>query len=105
MKGLFALKNLADIRKGIFRRLGTLRQAAGEILYGMTVHELDLELRRERRGLEDLLLIALFGDMLGLPFFPPYFSLRLLPYAVPSLELWKRSLLREKDLTELVARE
>lgn len=99
------MRNLQEICKDIFRRLGAFRQAAGEILYGMTVHELDLELRRERRALEDLLLIAMFGDMLGLPFFPPYFSLRLLPHVVPSLELWKRSLLREKDLTELVGRE
>jgi hypothetical protein len=89
----------------ILKRLGSLRRSALEILYGMTVHELDLELRRERRALEDLLLIAIFGDMLGLPFFPPYFALRLLPHVVPSLEVWKRSLLREKDLTELVGRE
>lgn len=97
--------NLMDISKGVLKKYRALRQAAGEILYGMTVHELDLELRRERRALEDLLLIAVFGDMLGLPFFPPYFSLRLLPYVVPSLEGWKRSLLKEKDLTELVGRE
>lgn len=89
----------------LLKRLRTLRRSALEILYGMTVHEPDLELRREKRALEDLLLIAIFGDMLGLPFFPPYFSLRLLPHVVPSLELWKRSLLREKDLTELVGRD
>jgi hypothetical protein len=29
--------------------------------------------------------------------------MRLLPYIIPSLETWKRSLLREKDLTDFVA--
>jgi len=71
----------------ILKRLRSLRRSALEILYGMTVHELDLELRRERRPLEDLLLIAIFGDMLGLPFFPPYFALGILPHVVPSLEV------------------
>jgi hypothetical protein len=94
-----------DLLGRILEKYKGLRQAAGEVLYGMTIHELDLELRRERRALEDLLLIAIFGDMLGLPFFPPFFALRLLPHVVPSLEVWKRSLLREKDLTELVGRE
>jgi len=38
-----------------------------------------------------------------LPLLPPYYSLRLLPYIIPSIEKWKRSLLREKDLTDFVA--
>lgn len=98
-----------DIPRELFRRVvhswQTLRRCASEVLYGMTLHELELEVRRERKALEDLLLLAVFGDMLGLPFFPPYFALRLLPHVVPSLEVWKRSLIREKDLSELVGRE
>lgn len=89
----------------MLQRWETLRRFTSEVIYGMTLHELELEVRRERRDLEDLLLLAIFGDMLGLPFFPPYFALRLLPHVVPSLEVWKRSLLREKDLSELVGRE
>jgi hypothetical protein len=34
---------------------------------------------------------------------PPYYSMRLLPYLVPSIETWKRRILREKDLTDFVA--
>jgi len=30
-------------------------------------------------------------------------SLRPLPYVIPSIEKWKRTLLREKDLTDFVA--
>ena len=42
-----------------------------------------------------------FGDLLGVPILPPYYALRLLPYAVPRINRWKRSLLRERDWTDL----
>ncbi len=74
-----------------------------EILYGMTVHEMDLELRKERGSLDHLFMLVVFGDLIGLPLLPPYYSMRLLPYIIPSIETWKRSLLREKDLTDFVA--
>jgi hypothetical protein len=74
-----------------------------EILYGLTVHEMDLELRKERGYLDHLFMLVVFGDLVGLPLLPPYYSMRLLPYIVPSIEKWKRSLLREKDLTDFVA--
>jgi hypothetical protein len=74
-----------------------------EIMYGMTVHEMDLELRRERGDLDHLFMLVVFGDLVGLPVLPPHYSMRLLPYIIPSIETWKRSLLREKDLTDFVA--
>lgn len=74
-----------------------------EILYGMTVHEMDLELRKERGSLDHLFMLVVFGDLVGLPLLPPYYSMRLLPYVIPSIEKWKRSLLREKDLTDLAS--
>jgi hypothetical protein len=74
-----------------------------EIMYGMTVHEVDLELRKERGCLDHLFMLVVFGDLVGLPLLPPYYSMRLLPFVVPFIETWKRSLLREKDLTDFVA--
>ena len=74
-----------------------------EILYGMTVHEMDLELRKERGNLDHLFMLVVFGDLVGLPLLPPYHSMRLLPYIVPSIERWKRSLLRERDLTDFLS--
>ena len=84
-------------------RLKNLLRILREILYGMTVHEMDLELRKERGNLDHLFMLSVFGDLVGLPLLPPYYSLRLLPYIVPSIETWKRSLLREKDLTDFVS--
>lgn len=74
-----------------------------EILYGMMIHEMDLELRKEKGHLENLFMLIVFGDLIGLPILPPYYSMRLLPYIVPSIEKWKRSLLREKDLTDIIS--
>jgi len=71
-------------------------------MYGMTVHEMDLTLRKERGNIDHLFMLVVFGDLVGLPLLPPYYSMRLLPYVVPTIETWKRSLLREKDLTDFV---
>jgi hypothetical protein len=84
-------------------KLKGLPRTFREILYGMTVHEMDLDLRRERGSLDHLFMLVVFGDLVGLPLLPPYYSMRLLPYIIPSIETWKRSLLREKDLTDFAS--
>jgi hypothetical protein len=71
-------------------------------IYGMTYYEMERELRKERADLEHLFLLINFGDLVGVPILPPYYSIRLLPYIVPMLGNWQRRLLREKDLTDLI---
>jgi len=71
-------------------------------IYGMTVFEIERGLRRQRADLEHLFLLITFGDLLGIPVIPPYYTLRLLPYVVPMVSSWKRRVLRERDLTDLV---
>ena len=72
-------------------------------IYGMTFYEIERMARKQRADLEHLFLLIAFGDLIGLPIIPPYYTLRLLPYIVPMLSTWKRRLLREHDLTELAA--
>jgi len=67
------------------------------------LHEMDLEMKKEKGDLDNLFMLVIFGDLIGLPLLPPYYSLRLLPHIIPSLERWKRTVLREKDLTDFVA--
>ena len=97
---MFKIKKLLFV---LSSRLRGLSKILREILYGMTVHEMDLELRRERGDLDHLFMLVVFGDLVGLPLLPPYYSMRLLPYITPSLETWKRRLLREKDLTDFAS--
>jgi hypothetical protein len=74
-----------------------------DIMYGFTVHELDMELKKEKGHIDDLFMLVVFGDLIGLPILPPYYSIRLVPYIIPTFNMWKRRLLREKDLTEQMA--
>ena len=73
-------------------------RALREFLYGMFTYEIVQEVREMRGSLDRLFILGLFGDMLGVPILPPYYSLRLLPYVVPQVESWKRSVLREREL-------
>ena len=74
-----------------------------EVMYGFMVHEMDMELKKEKGHLDNLFMLVVFGDLIGLPLLPPYYSMRLLPHIIPSIETWKRRVLREKDLTDFVA--
>jgi hypothetical protein len=76
--------------------LGKLR----EVTYGMAAHDMTRYALRTRASMEHLFILTTMGDMLGVPILPPYYSLRLLPYAVPQIATWKRRMLREKDLTD-----
>ena len=77
-------------------------RVAREILYGMTTFGWVHDLRRERGEVERLFVLVTFGDLVGLPILPPYYTLRLLPYVVPTVNRWKHSLLRERDWTDLI---
>lgn len=85
----------------IKKRIEGISRAACEIFYGMSVYEWVRECRKSRGDLERLFVLIAFGDLLGVPILPPYYTLRLLPYIVPRLETWRRSMLRERDLTDL----
>ena len=74
------------------------RRALREFLYGMFTYEIVQEVREMRGSMERLFMLGLFGDMLGVPILPPYYGLRLLPFVVPQIETWKRSVLREREL-------
>lgn len=87
--------------EAIWSKLRHLARGVGEILYGMTTFDWARDMRRERGEIERLFMLITFGDLIGLPILPPYYTLRLLPYIVPTINRWKRSLLRERDWTDL----
>jgi len=76
-----------------------------EIMYGLILHEMVLTTKKERGHLDNLFMLVVFGDLIGLPLLPPYYSLRLLPHIIPTFENWKRRVLREKDLTDYVGQD
>ena len=94
-------RDLLPKREVLRQRLQEMRKWFAGFIYGMTYYEMVRTLRRQRSELEHLFMLTVFGDMIGLPILPPYYSLRLLPYMVPYTQAWKRRILREKDLTDL----
>jgi hypothetical protein len=87
------------------QKLREVAKMIGEMLYGMTVYEMVRDLNKERGMIERLFILAVFGDVLGVPILPPYYALRLLPYVVPSIQGWRHSMLRERDLIDLCDQE
>jgi hypothetical protein len=77
-------------------------QVVREVFYGMTVYDWVRELDKARNEHNRLFTMMVFGDLIGVPIFPPYYTLRLIPYIIPDLEGWRRSMLRERDLTDLI---
>jgi hypothetical protein len=76
------------------------KQKVKEFLYGMMGYEFAQHALEMRASMENLFLLAIVGDMIGLPILPPYYSLRLLPYVVPNVQTWKRRVLREREFTD-----
>lgn len=83
------------------QQLRRLAKTIGDMFYGATVYDWVRELEKERGMVERLFVLAVFGDVLGVPLLPPYYALRLLPYVVPSLDTWRYSMLRERDFVDL----
>jgi len=80
--------------------LRRLHRTLAEILYGMALHDQVRALARQRGTLEHLFVLISFGDLLGLPILPPYYSLRVLPFVVPLINNWRRRMLRERDVID-----
>jgi hypothetical protein len=69
----------------------------------MSAHEMTRFALKTRGSMEQLFILITLGDLIGVPILPPYYSLRLLPYVVPQIATWKRSMLRERDLADALA--
>lgn len=79
---------------------GALMRAVREFFYGMTAYEFERQALEMRGALETVFMAITLGDMLGLPVIPPIYSLRVLPYVVPSIATWKRRMVREREISD-----
>lgn len=82
--------------------LNRVARTLSEILYGLAIHEQVRNLARQRGSLEHLFVLISFGELIGLPVLPPYYNLRLLPFITPLINNWRRRMLRERDLMDLI---
>ncbi len=84
------------------KQRGGLMKVFKDVVYGMASHEMTRHAVRTRASMEHLFILITMGDLLGVPILPPYYSLRLLPYVTPQIAGWKRRMLRERDLTDVL---
>ncbi len=89
----------------VLTQLRSALRAGLEIIYGASIYEMVRDLNKERGSLERMFVLVVFGDLLGVPVLPPYYTLRLLPYVMPNITGWRRSMLRERDITDLCDQE
>ena len=85
---------------GLRDALNGVRGALTQFAFGMTGYEFARQAIESRAALENVFLLTLVGDMIGVPVIPPYYSLRLLPFVVPQIATWKRRVLREREFTD-----
>lgn len=81
-------------------KIQRIRKTLNEFFFGMMGMEFTEHAMEMRGSLESIFMLATFGDMLGIPVIPPYYSLRLLPYIVPNIKTWKRRVLREREFSD-----
>lgn len=89
---------MAGIKETWDKISGTL----AEVVYGMALHEIERSHRRTRGALEHVFILITFGDIVGVPILPPYYSLRLLPFIVPEINGWRRRMARERDYLDSI---
>ena len=93
------------VQQRITRIFRKVYKTVGEVFYGMTVYDWVHELSKARNEQDRLFTLIVYGDLLGIPLLPPYYTLRLIPYMVPTLQNWRRSILRERDFVDLIDQE
>jgi len=97
--------NIQLVRDRSIYIIKTAFKTLGDMIYGATIYEMVRDLNKQRSHIEHLFVLVVFGEFLGIPVLPPYYTLRLLPYVVPNITGWKRTMLRERDLTDLCDQE
>jgi len=80
---------------------GRLRSALRDFIFGAALMEFQKVAREERTARQDLFLVVVFGDFIGIPILPSPYALRLVPHIIPNLPSWKKRMVRKRDLTAL----
>lgn len=77
-------------------------QAIRDFIYGFLLHGMASEVYERKANLEDAFTLLFLGEIIGVPVFPGFYSLRLVPYYTGRFLRWKRKLLKPKDLLDIL---
>ncbi|MEZ0319681.1 MAG: hypothetical protein ABWK05_06805 [Pyrobaculum sp.] len=80
-----------------------VKEKIKDFFYGLFYLDLYRETAKIHLQYQTLIHILIFGDFLGIPMLTSYYSLRLLPYALPHLNMLRREAAKEHDIFEELA--
>jgi len=81
---------------------GGFLQGVKDFLYGFLLHGMVSGVYEKKTELEDVLMLLTLGETIGVPVFPGFYSLRLVPYYAARFPRWKEKTLKPKDLLDIV---
>ncbi|MEN3048511.1 MAG: hypothetical protein ABDH63_07020 [Candidatus Caldarchaeales archaeon] len=82
--------------------LSELKRIAKELFFGAFIFALYQQVIHTKVKYEDTFYALLFAEFLGFPMTSNYYTIRLLPYVAMELERYRKKLLRDVDLLELL---
>jgi len=81
---------------------GGFLQSIRDFIYGFFLHGMASEVYERKGALEDVFTLLFLGETIGVPVFPSFYSLRLVPYYTGRFLRWKREVLKPKDLLDIL---
>ena len=73
-----------------------------DFLKGLLFYSIGQHFYGQKRCLENVFMLGLFGPLIGIPHLFQYYSLRLLPYCVQDFQAWKKRMVKERDFFDRV---
>lgn len=77
-------------------------QAIKDFLYGFFLHGLVSGLYEKKGELEDIFMLLIVGETIGVPVFPGFYHLKLVPYCAARFHRWKKKTLKPRDLFDIL---
>jgi hypothetical protein len=77
--------------------LSSFLKAVKDYLKGFFLYSFMEGIHSEKRCLDNVFMLGLFGKAIGFPCLFNYYHLRLMPYYAGRLESWKKRVLKERD--------
>jgi hypothetical protein len=74
-----------------------------DFLKGLLLYPIGQHFHEQKRCLENVFMLGLFGPVIGIPHLFQYYSLRLLPYYIRDLPAWKKRMVKERDFFDKVS--
>jgi len=82
--------------------LSDFLRGIGEFLKGLFLYNIGQHFYEQKRCLETVFMLGVFGPVIGVPYPIHYYSLRLLPYSIRGFQVWKKRMVKERDFFDQV---